>query len=179
MCRSHTVNDARSTVDQAHSQCILRLVRASPHFQIPIYSDSSPVLMFRSRALPSGHTRYPINANSSHSFHSTTTCQTAGPRVFLRAAEDISPPTGQNVAFRRPVLCKGMSSITLPGSENVEDPFWPEEDHSLTTDQRGGFYAVRLGEMFEERYVVTRKLGFGGFSSVWLARDLRCVQMSS
>jgi len=53
---------------------------------------------------------------------------------------------------------------------------WPEEDFASTPEEGGGFYPVRLGETFEDgRYVITRKLGWGGFSSVWLARDCKSV----
>lgn len=49
---------------------------------------------------------------------------------------------------------------------------WPEEDLTSTADEGGGFYPLRLGEAFDERrFVVTRKLGWGGYSTVWLARD--------
>ena len=53
---------------------------------------------------------------------------------------------------------------------------WPEENLTSTMTEGGGFYPVRLGETFDnERFVITRKLGFGGFSSVWLARDRKFV----
>jgi serine/threonine-protein kinase SRPK3 len=49
---------------------------------------------------------------------------------------------------------------------------WPEEDLTSTTDEGAGFYPLRLGETFDdERFVITRKLGWGGYSTVWLARD--------
>lgn len=35
------------------------------------------------------------------------------------------------------------------------------------------FYPVKLGEVFQERYQVIAKLGFGSSSTTWLARDLR------
>lgn len=34
------------------------------------------------------------------------------------------------------------------------------------------FYPVRLGEVFESRYKVVAKLGFGTASTIWLCRDL-------
>ena len=35
----------------------------------------------------------------------------------------------------------------------------------------GGFHPVSLGDVYDERYRVVHKLGAGGFSTVWLARD--------
>ena len=36
----------------------------------------------------------------------------------------------------------------------------------------GGFHPVHLGDTFKEgRYRVIHKLGHGGFSTIWLARD--------
>lgn len=34
------------------------------------------------------------------------------------------------------------------------------------------FYPVKLGEIFHDRYQVVVKVGFGGHSTVWLARNL-------
>lgn len=34
------------------------------------------------------------------------------------------------------------------------------------------FYPVCIGEVLDKRYCITHKLGHGGFSTVWLARDL-------
>ena len=53
---------------------------------------------------------------------------------------------------------------------------WPEEDLTSPADEGAGFYPVELGETFEDgRFVITRKLGWGGYSTVWLARDRKCV----
>lgn len=41
------------------------------------------------------------------------------------------------------------------------------------------FYPVQLGEIFESRYQVVAKLGFGTASTVWLCRDLECVSPSA
>jgi hypothetical protein len=40
----------------------------------------------------------------------------------------------------------------------------------------GGFHPVALGDTFKDgRYIVRHKLGHGGFSTVWLARDIQYV----
>jgi serine/threonine-protein kinase SRPK3 len=37
-----------------------------------------------------------------------------------------------------------------------------------------GYHPVHLGDRFKDnRYIVEHKLGYGGYSTVWLARDLR------
>jgi len=68
------------------------------------------------------------------------------------------------------------SSPPDQASSGAKRQEWPEEDFESTADECGGFYPVRLGETFEDgRFVITRKLGWGGFSSVWLARDRKYV----
>uniref|UniRef100_T1IT11 non-specific serine/threonine protein kinase n=1 Tax=Strigamia maritima TaxID=126957 RepID=T1IT11_STRMM len=37
----------------------------------------------------------------------------------------------------------------------------------------GGYYRVKLGKIFHDRYLVIRKLGWGFFSTVWLGQDLQ------
>uniref|UniRef100_A0A1B0GNN4 non-specific serine/threonine protein kinase n=1 Tax=Phlebotomus papatasi TaxID=29031 RepID=A0A1B0GNN4_PHLPP len=36
-----------------------------------------------------------------------------------------------------------------------------------------GYHPVKIGDLFQERYHVTRKLGWGHFSTVWLCWDLK------
>lgn len=36
----------------------------------------------------------------------------------------------------------------------------------------GGYHPVMLGDLFNDKYKVIRKLGYGGYSTVWLAQDL-------
>ncbi len=46
----------------------------------------------------------------------------------------------------------------------------PAEDLRLYCP--GGYHPVHLGDLFKNgRYEVLNKLGFGSFSTVWLARD--------
>lgn len=46
--------------------------------------------------------------------------------------------------------------------------------------RKGGYHAARIGDRFAAgRYVAQRKLGWGNFSTVWLAYDTLCSVSSS
>ena len=52
-----------------------------------------------------------------------------------------------------------------------------EEERVQDYDSRN-FYPVELGEIFNDTYEVVWKVGFGGNSTVWLARNIhRCVSI--
>ncbi|GJN07482.1 hypothetical protein PR202_ga25317 [Eleusine coracana subsp. coracana] len=62
-------------------------------------------------------------------------------------------------------------SPSLSGDEEVEEE---EEDEGVDGYRKGGYHAVRPGDLFAAgRYVAQRKLGWGNFSTVWLAFDVR------
>lgn len=49
-----------------------------------------------------------------------------------------------------------------------------EEDEGVDAYRKGGYHAVRAGDQFAAgRYIAQRKLGWGHFSTVWLAYDTR------
>ncbi|KAL4367814.1 hypothetical protein GQ457_05G011800 [Hibiscus cannabinus] len=57
-----------------------------------------------------------------------------------------------------------MSCSSSSGSE--------EEDEGIDSYRKGGYHAVRIGDPFASgRYIAQRKLGWGQFSTVWLAYD--------
>jgi len=37
--------------------------------------------------------------------------------------------------------------------------------------KKGGYHPVQVGDLFESRYLVVKKIGWGQFSTVWLCRD--------
>ena len=47
-------------------------------------------------------------------------------------------------------------------------PIEEETNHNYSVER---FYPVRLGEVFQSRYRVISKLGFGSRSTVWLCKD--------
>ncbi|KAJ2943723.1 hypothetical protein O0L34_g16836 [Tuta absoluta] len=47
-----------------------------------------------------------------------------------------------------------------------------EEQEDSADYCKGGYHPVRIGDLFLSRYHVTRKLGWGHFSTVWLCWDL-------
>lgn len=63
---------------------------------------------------------------------------------------------------------------TLPtsGYETIEADEQIEKE-GLPGYRADRFYPVKLGEIFQDRYQVLAKLGYGSSSTIWLARDLR------
>ncbi|XP_062190188.1 uncharacterized protein LOC133893229 [Phragmites australis] len=62
-------------------------------------------------------------------------------------------------------------SPSLSGDEDVEEE---EEDEGVDGYRKGGYHAVRPGDQFAAgRYVAQWKLGWGNFSTVWLAFDVQ------
>ncbi|RAH71374.1 kinase-like protein [Aspergillus aculeatinus CBS 121060] len=47
------------------------------------------------------------------------------------------------------------------------------EEETLPWYSPDEFYSVKIGEVFQSRYQVIGKLGYGGYSTVWLCRDLQ------
>src|SRR5690349_2939382 len=56
---------------------------------------------------------------------------------------------------------------------NANKPeYMPIEDvEKLERYRPGGYHPVTIGEQLGGRYSIVHKLGFGGYSTIWLARD--------
>ena len=47
-----------------------------------------------------------------------------------------------------------------------------EDEEDWEDYVKGGYHPVKIGDGFsDDRYIVVRKLGWGHFSTVWLAKD--------
>ncbi|KAG0057605.1 serine/threonine protein kinase, CMGC group [Gryganskiella cystojenkinii] len=56
--------------------------------------------------------------------------------------------------------------------QDYEDSLYSDEEEDMEDYKRGGYHYIAVGDVFNEgRYVTLRKLGWGHFSTVWLARD--------
>lgn len=65
-------------------------------------------------------------------------------------------------------------SPSLSGDEVEVEEEEEEEDEGVDGYRKGGYHAVRPGDQFAAgRYVAQRKLGWGNFSTVWLAFDVQ------
>lgn len=48
---------------------------------------------------------------------------------------------------------------------------WVDGAETLARYQPGGYHPIEIGNLVHERYVIVDKLGFGSYSTVWLAWD--------
>lgn len=47
------------------------------------------------------------------------------------------------------------------------------EEEQMPHYEKSVYYLVHIGDIFQDRYQVLSKLGFGANSTVWFCRDLR------
>nr|XP_020448717.1 SRSF protein kinase 1-like isoform X2 [Monopterus albus] len=68
---------------------------------------------------------------------------------------------------------QGQADSPLP--EQDEEILGSDDDEQEDPNDycRGGYHHVKIGDLFNERYHVIRKLGWGHFSTVWLAWDIQ------
>lgn len=76
--------------------------------------------------------------------------------------------TSSPLSHNKSQLSRSTSSSSSP-EEGAEVAAEEEDSEDYC---KGGYHPVSVGEVFKDgRYVVTRKLGWGHFSTVWLSRD--------
>ncbi|KAF0456446.1 kinase-like protein [Gigaspora margarita] len=91
-------------------------------------------------------------------------------------------PTSPNKIYPHPLSTNSRQSANEEHSTSSATSSAEEEPEKLLTEDeedledycKGGYHPVKIGDIFSEgRYVVIRKLGWGHFSTVWLAKDNR------
>ncbi|KAF7867350.1 hypothetical protein EAF04_005433 [Stromatinia cepivora] len=74
----------------------------------------------------------------------------------------------------RSISCQSvMTSPTRILKNPTENVYFPEDDiEDLEDYRRGGYHPTIINDIFKDgRYTVVHKLGYGGYSTIWLARD--------
>ncbi|CAB1440933.1 unnamed protein product [Pleuronectes platessa] len=99
---------------------------------------------------------------------------------FLHALDPLGPPFGlspplssahHQLTTPPPALSPPPPALTPPPTQLLGSDDEEQEDPSDYC--KGGYYPVKTGDLFNGRYHVVRKLGWGHFSTVWLCWDLQ------
>lgn len=69
-------------------------------------------------------------------------------------------------------LPKVRSSVCFAVEDDENYPMDNDEQEDPADYVKGGYHPVRIGDVYNGRYHVIRKLGWGHFSTVWLCWDL-------
>lgn len=71
-----------------------------------------------------------------------------------------------------PWLCGGYLRKYHPARMNTAQLL---EEETLPFYKHEQYYPVKIGQILDSSYKILGKLGYGSYSTVWLARDVRCV----
>lgn len=68
------------------------------------------------------------------------------------------------------------TAVKINDNEDGEAFICDEEPHMLSPEIGYGYFPLTLGQKLDnDKYEIVRKLGWAGYSSVWLGRVLGCV----
>mmetsp|Transcript_14502 Transcript_14502/g.21381 ORF Transcript_14502/g.21381 Transcript_14502/m.21381 type:complete len:1040 (+) Transcript_14502:427-3546(+) len=92
---------------------------------------------------------------------------------------------------RRNMHAPSGSSVSSADDRNDEDDAYANKDGGNDSDsgsdytddedegeagyKPGGYHTVKVGEVYNQRYVVIKKLGWGHFSTVWMVKDRKVI----
>ncbi|KAI1892994.1 hypothetical protein AGOR_G00139230 [Albula goreensis] len=141
-------------------------------------SQSPPDLQPPAPVTPSIPIPQPPISASHHLASSGTPPTPIGPLLLTPPTQSCTPPS--------PLVLPPQTPPSQPPSQPLSPPpphFTPPPPELLGSDDeeqedpsdycRGGYYPVKIGDLFNGRYHVVRKLGWGHFSTVWLCWDLQ------
>ncbi|XP_072223598.1 SRSF protein kinase 3 [Leuresthes tenuis] len=123
---------------------------------------------------------------TSVTFTSSVSSHLYSPLCSSVAASMLASVDSPSPAFNLcPIMSSPTSLMTTPLSDQSPPPpeLTPPPAQLLGSDDeeqedpsdycKGGYYPVKIGDLFNGRYHVVRKLGWGHFSTVWLCWDLQ------
>lgn len=101
-----------------------------------------------------------------------------GPELnSLLTRDNIMTSARQQSQQQQQQEAKSVDPSNSSSNETIgeHDDLYTSEDEEQENREdycKGGYHPVRIGDLFLNRYHVTRKLGWGHFSTVWLCWDL-------
>uniref|UniRef100_A0A3B4ZWY9 non-specific serine/threonine protein kinase n=1 Tax=Stegastes partitus TaxID=144197 RepID=A0A3B4ZWY9_9TELE len=167
---------------RSHQRTLFKSPPTSPHSVTHNASGSTSVLSKApptpplSPAHPDPFLLTSVTFTSSHLYSPLCT----SPASFLQSLDPLGPSIGLP-----PVMSSSTQPLTTPPPPLSPPPaeFTPPPAQLLGSDDeeqedpsdycKGGYYPVKIGDLFNGRYHVVRKLGWGHFSTVWLCWDLQ------
>ncbi|KAH8258707.1 hypothetical protein KR038_004330 [Drosophila bunnanda] len=91
----------------------------------------------------------------------------------LNRRRDMPALRGPFVSLSEPRGTLSTTDEVYPDSSDSSLYVSDEEQEDASQYCRGGYHPVVIGDIFDNRFRVVRKLGWGHFSTVWLCRDLK------
>ncbi|KAH8318569.1 hypothetical protein KR067_011726 [Drosophila pandora] len=91
----------------------------------------------------------------------------------LNRRRDMPSLRGPFVSLSEPRGTLSTTDEIYPDSSDSSLYVSDEEQEDASQYCRGGYHPVVIGDIFDNRFRVVRKLGWGHFSTVWLCRDLK------
>ncbi|XP_072305490.1 SRSF protein kinase 3 [Eucyclogobius newberryi] len=115
---------------------------------------------------------------SSHLYSPLCTTSTSFLSPFDSLPPSLGLPPMMSLAPPPPLLATPPTTLSPPPPEFTPPPTQllgsdDEEQEDPSDYCKGGYYPVKIGDLFNGRYHVVRKLGWGHFSTVWLCWDLQ------
>ncbi|XP_076247924.1 SR splicing factor protein kinase isoform X2 [Calliopsis andreniformis] len=94
---------------------------------------------------------------------------------FYQDSSARKPYFYQDSSARRPYSSDNGNSSSNETIEDDDEVYSSEDEEQEESSDycKGGYHPVKIGDLFQNRYHVTRKLGWGHFSTVWLCWDLQ------
>lgn len=152
------------------------LTRLIKHNSCDPYSDMLMLQPELCRSLPSCSQSASSSISERSNRHTMTRC----PKTFTKPVLSCMPLPSRRPSiaifqsfFRSRQLkpgCFTRLDSTMTENHRVEYN-WVRGVETLEKYQCGGYHPIMIGDVLNDRYHIVDKLGFGGYSTVWLALD--------